>query len=303
MLSVIDSPTTLSTAHRNARAYRDVASWLDERETEGKATRTLDSDERISAALLNAYPEHELEDFTRDDMMAFFADVTPAQRNKYRSHVASFFKWCILTDRLSANPMDKVPAFRKPKRKVINVYSEAEVELLCSVDLKYRLLFDAGLRFTEARMMQGKHILFDLSDPEHPTGRVAVMRGKGGKGRLVTMTMRLTTAMADLFALEGINPDDYLWGTRPGGHRVRRREPACESVLREWHERSQKAAGVGYRNFHTTRHTCATFYLRRGVSMLAVSKMLGHEQIETTVNQYAHLTIDDFAAELAVLGV
>lgn len=302
-MTVVDSTTTLATAHRYARAYSDVASWLDERETEGKATRTLDSDERITAALLNAYPLHSLSDFTRDDLMAFFADVTPAQRNKYRSHIATFFRWCVLTDRLERNPMDRVPQFRKPRRKVINVYSDAEVELLCSIDRRYRLLFDTGLRFSEARALQGKHVMFDMRDPEHPTGKVAVMRGKGGKGRLVTMTMRCTTAMAEYVQLEGINPDDYLWETHPGGHRARRRDPIGESALRAWHAACQERAGVAYRNFHTTRHTCATWYLRRGVSMLAVSKMLGHERIETTISQYAHLTIEDFAAELAVLGV
>jgi len=280
-----------------------MASWIDERETEGKATRTLDSDERIIAALLNAYPGHELEDFTRDELMSFFADVTAPQRNKFRSHVNSFFRWCVLTDRIAANPMDKVPQFRKPKQKVINTYTDVEVELLCSLEPLYRILFDAGLRFTEARMLQGKHLLFDLSDPEHPTGKIAVMRGKGGKGRLISMTMRLTTAMAGYYTTEGINPDDYLWPTHPGGHRARRREPIGETALRAWHEKTQARAGIPYRNFHTTRHSCATWYLRRGVSMLAVSKMLGHESIKTTIDQYAHLTIEDFAAELAVLGV
>jgi len=209
-----------------------MASWIDERETEGKATRTLDSDERIIAALLNAYPDHELEDFTRDELMSFFADVTAPQRIKFRSHVNSFFRWCVLTDRIAANPMDKVPQFRKPKQKVINTYTDVEVELLCSLEPLYRILFDAGLRFTEARMLQGKHLLFDLSDPEHPTGKIAVMRGKGGKGRLISMTMRLTTAMAGYYTTEGINPDDYLWPTHPGGHRARRREPIGESALR-----------------------------------------------------------------------
>jgi len=297
------SLATQSTAHTSARAYRDVASWLDERETEGKAARTLDRDERVTAALLNRYPDHELADFTRDDLMAFFADVTGPQRPVVRSHIKQFFAWAILTDRLERNPMDRVPQFAKPKRKVINVYSDAEIELLCSFDRRYRLLFDTCLRFSEARGLQGKHILFDLSDPEHPTGKVTVMRGKGGKGRLISMTMRCTTAMAEFIQLEGIGPDDYLWETHPGGHRARRRDPIGESALRAWHTKTQKRAGVTYRNFHTTRHTCATWYLRRGVSMYAVSKMLGHEQIETTIGQYAHLTIEDFAAELAVLGV
>lgn len=310
-MSSVSLLLTRDTAHLRARSWGDAAAWIDERTTQGKAARTLDSDERIMAALVNAFPGHGLEDFTRDDLMRFFADVTPAQRNKYRSHVATFFRWCVLTDRLDANPMDKVPGFAKPKQKIISVYSDAEIELLCSLSPLYRLLFDTGVRFSEARALQAKHVILRMPELDVETGELltpeasvlTVFKGKGNKDRIIPLTKRLTQALSWWLTTDALRPNDHLWGTKPGGHTVRRRDPIGETALQAWHRNMQLEAGVPYRNFHTTRHTFATYYLRRGVSMLAVSKMLGHASIKTTMDLYAHLMVDDFAAELAALGV
>lgn len=297
-MSVLDSLTTQSTAHHSARAYPDAAAWLVERRTQDKAARTLDRDERVTAALLLAHPEHGLEDFTRDDLMAFFAKVTAPQRPVIRSHVNSFFKWAVFTDRLERNPMDKVPMFRKTRRKLKPEFTDVEVETLCAGKdgQLYRLLFDTGIRFNEARHLQVRHVDFAKR-------QVKVERGKGGKARVIPMTDRLTEVLGAWFKVDELSASDYLWGCRPGGGRLRRGALISESALRDWHQKRQAEADVPYRNFHATRHTMATYFLRRGISMAAVKDSLGHESIKTTMDLYSHLVVEDFAKELAALGL
>ena len=43
-------------------------------------------------------------------------------------------------------------------------------------------------------------------------------------------------------------------------------------------------------NFHSLRHTHATFLIEKGVSPKAVQERLGHENIETTLQTYVHNT-------------
>ena len=54
-------------------------------------------------------------------------------------------------------------------------------------------------------------------------------------------------------------------------------------------KRSAASAGVKKIRLHDLRHSHASYLIHRGVPILAVSKRLGHETIETTLRTYAHL--------------
>lgn len=52
-----------------------------------------------------------------------------------------------------------------------------------------------------------------------------------------------------------------------------------------------KKVGI-YSNLHELRHTFATFALQSGMDITTVSKMLGHQNVTTTLNTYSHLLPD-----------
>ena len=53
---------------------------------------------------------------------------------------------------------------------------------------------------------------------------------------------------------------------------------------------------------HWFRHSAATRWLRDGVSVEVVSRLLGHSSVTTTSAIYGHLTIEDARAELEKAG-
>ena len=61
--------------------------------------------------------------------------------------------------------------------------------------------------------------------------------------------------------------------------------------LRKSWQRAIAKAGIKYRKFHCLRHTYATRMILNGVSILTVSRLLGHSSIKTT-EIYAH-TLED----------
>ena len=63
------------------------------------------------------------------------------------------------------------------------------------------------------------------------------------------------------------------------------------SVRNVW-KRVLDKSGVGYRKVHTTRHTFASMMLSTNVPIFYVSKMLGHNSIQMTVDIYVHLLSD-----------
>ena len=56
-------------------------------------------------------------------------------------------------------------------------------------------------------------------------------------------------------------------------------------------------------NLHMLRHTAATDWIRSGVPIEVVSKLLTHRSVATTSATYVHLDVDDLRAELVRAGV
>ena len=57
---------------------------------------------------------------------------------------------------------------------------------------------------------------------------------------------------------------------------------------REW-AKTIDLAGVPRRTPHEARHTCASLLLGAGEPVLSVSRLLGHEDVSTTLSKYGHL--------------
>ncbi len=60
-------------------------------------------------------------------------------------------------------------------------------------------------------------------------------------------------------------------------------------------------AGVKRIRLHDLRHSCASLLISKGVSIVAVSRQLGHSNIEQTLNTYSHLMPDDQSKIIAEL--
>jgi site-specific recombinase XerD len=60
-------------------------------------------------------------------------------------------------------------------------------------------------------------------------------------------------------------------------------------------------AGVRYHKPHTTRHTFATIWRRRGLDIEEIQTLLGHASIRTTVDTYLHVDLSLIAEHMAAL--
>jgi integrase len=77
--------------------------------------------------------------------------------------------------------------------------------------------------------------------------------------------------------------EGYVFATRTGTALQAR------NVSRSYH-RALERAGIEHRRFHDLRHTFATLLLGKGVDVAVVSKALGHSNVSTTADVYAHWT-------------
>lgn len=285
-------------SHLRTAAGPDLVAFLRALELQGRADATIRNYEAAGAKLCLMYPEVPLVKITAAHLEAVMQTWPPRSRYARTTGLRSWMAWARRTRRIPANPFDEVLPTQKPRQKVVQVYSDAEIARLTGLPdpdgALMLLLLDAGLRKMEAARLQ-------VRDCDLVEGVIVVLEGKGGKDRLVPMTARLQRRLAHWFLVDGLAPTDHLWAGNHGGHGLRRDTPLTSSPWHYWYQHAVEAAGVRYRNPHTTRHTFATRWLRRGGRLETLSRAMGHASITTTADLYAHLDLTDVMRDLQLV--
>ncbi|MCR5663677.1 MAG: site-specific integrase [Oscillospiraceae bacterium] len=65
--------------------------------------------------------------------------------------------------------------------------------------------------------------------------------------------------------------------------------PMCPDSVTTWLNRFAKRHGLPHINPHKFRHTMASMLIYQRVDPVSVSKRLGHAQVSTTTDIYAHV--------------
>jgi integrase len=90
--------------------------------------------------------------------------------------------------------------------------------------------------------------------------------------------------------MEGKGSGDLLFSTDSGTSvRVR-------NMRRDWFDLAARVAGVEGLTPHELRHTAASLAVSAGANVLALQRMLGHEQPSTTLDVYSDLFDEDLDA-------
>ena len=183
--------------------------------------------------------------------------------------LSSFFGWMHREELILKNPMYKVetPKRRKQKKKA---FTAMECEIIrdhCETLREKALvevLFSTWCRVSEVEKM-------NIEDMEE--GHITVL-GKGKKERTVYLNSKAQLAI-----------QNYI-GDRQSGPLFISYDKPYERLMKSTMEKDirelGKRAGVSKSHPHKFRRTGATMALRSGMPIEKVSKLLGHESIETT---------------------
>jgi len=213
-----------------------------------------------------------------------------------RRFLSTFYAWLTKEEIILKNPMLKVDTVKcKPPKK--RAFSEMEIERIRAACKTKResalveLLLSTGLRIFEAAKLLRKDVL---------TEEINII-GKGEKPRTVYLNAKAQLALSAylqersdknpyLFPMSIFSPQHNCgWHSRgPQGLWYKNPKNVAEnghsdtSVLESIVRRIGKNANVEDVHPHRFRRTCATLALRRGMPLILVQQMLGHEQLSTT---------------------
>ena len=147
------------------------------------------------------------------------------------------------------------------------------------------LMVDAGLRQSEVRRLLIEHVAMG--------GRTIIVRqGKGAKDRVAALSPITVRALRTWIAVHPEpRPEAFLFTSRDG-------RPLTERHLVQICHRLSKRAGLHvHRRIHPhlLRHLAATSWLRNGMGLDEVRRLLGHTSLQTTL-RYSSLVSADVQA-------
>ncbi|MBL7729301.1 MAG: tyrosine-type recombinase/integrase [Dinghuibacter sp.] len=148
------------------------------------------------------------------------------------------------------------------------------------------LAYGCGLRVSEVTNIK-------LGDVDGGRRLLFIRRGKGKKDRVVSLSPALLVMLREYY--KQFRPERFLFEGLNKGERYSVR--SLEAVM----QRAKLRAGVRRAgNIHLLRHSFATHLLDKGTDVVLIQKLLGHNDIKTTL-RYLHVTHRDLHGVLSPL--
>jgi integrase/recombinase XerD len=279
--------------------------FLDSLRVQGAAAATLESRAAAVNQLLHFLVEAGVADvraITRETMRAY---QTWLQKKPYSPwtlinrivSVRVFFAFLEKTDAVLLNPCSvlimprtgaRLPRFVLTLKQVQRVLNAPDTQT--KLGLRDRALlemfYSTGLRCEEMTRLT-------VHDVDVKNGFARVIKGKGGKDRVVPMGQKAADYVAE-----------YLKHVRAEWSKEQRDERALwlSSIAPHGPMKSQaiavtvrnylRAGGIAEGRAHVWRHTCATHLVAGGANIAYVQRMLGHKSLSTT-QRYTRVAVPE----------
>lgn len=196
-----------------------------------------------------------------------------------RANLSAFFQWLTREDLILKNPCLNVPCI-KYTDKVRLPFSDVEIDKLraaCKTKKEraiIELLLSSGVRVSELTAL-------NISDIDFNAMTVHVRCGKGAKDR-TTYINDLTRTHLEAYLTERKEQGDILFYNKK---KQRLNAGGVRFLLHEL----EKRAGVDNVHPHRFRRTLASKLASRGMNIQDIQHLLGHTNINTTM-EYVHMS-------------
>lgn len=147
---------------------------------------------------------------------------------------------------------------------------------LSTPDLDLRLENACLLVMLHSGLRVGECVDLRLQDLDLPAKRLIIRAGKGQRDRLVYLSESACQAIQLSLQDTQRHPGDFVWLQKNG-------KPLSTEWLRQHLARIGTAVEIDHLYPHRLRHTCATRLLNAGMDIVQIQKLLGHENLNTTM--------------------
>ena len=262
---------------------------------------------------LKSYSPSTIRTYT-NEFVQFLQTIKEKPANEFTTaRIKDYMQYCAEKLKLSENTLhSKINALKfyyeqvlgrekffweipRPKKQEIlpKVISKERIaDLINSIEnLKHRtiimLTYACGLRVSEVVSLKVKHI-----DGQRKT--IFIEKAKGKKDRVVSISPNMLIMLREYY--KQYQPKYYLFeGQFENEH-------LSERSMQQVIQKAKRKAGIKQDgSMHMLRHSFATHLLDKGIDVVFIQKLLGHNSIKTTL-RYLHVTNKDLVHILSPLA-
>lgn len=277
--------TSLKTAHQD---------FIDNLKKRNRAQATVlaygkDIDQLVE--FLKELEQANIADITNDDIQAFLAKLlkdgyTPKSVSRKTNAIKTFFRFLQVNEYITDDPAVLIshPKFEaKPPR----ILSETEYRALrdtASGDSRtyavIELLLQTGIRIGELARLRLEDVKFGTGKKD---GELTICSFNRHECRTVPLNQKAQRALKTYLETRPKAPrSKHLFITRTGKSLMVRNIRA--TIMRYY-----DIAGIGNATVNALRHTFIAHHLKRGASLVLVSKISGHKRVSTTEKYLNHI--------------
>ena len=275
----ISEMCTALTVRASDRAIELVKNFLISKKVESRSELTI----KHYYYTLNDFAKSlqtEINDLTANDLRLYLheykkkKEISDRSLESIRVILSSFFKWMMDEEYITKNPMAKIAPIKyevKP-RKALDLFKVEELRKACKDARELcivEVLYSTACRVTELCNIK-------LSDVDFVKKEIHLF-GKGKKHRTAYINARAELAIKDYLEKRRHDSEYLLCNDRGGGQMHK------ENIEKMFRDFAKRLGLEGKLTPHVMRHTTATIAVKHGMNINEVQRMLGHENIATTM--------------------
>lgn len=228
-------------------------------------------------------------------------NLSPSTVDGIYRQLRHMFNEAVAREYIEKSPVIRITKPSPSNAEIDCLFTEEIEKVLAVMDIQlstyFSILAYAGLRAGEGLALKGKKIDFVnkkiyVTHSWSDKNGYAEPKTEAGK-RTVPMLPVLEKRLRQYFAQENIGDEDFLF---------RSPKPTENKPYMGFGRQLKKAlnlAGVRPVTVHSFRHSFISLMISNGASIVAASRIAGHQSIEITLRRYAHLVPQDLDNAIA----
>jgi site-specific recombinase XerD len=260
--------------------------FIDDLKSKDRSESTIIAYGKDIEQLIDYLKKEDLEDpdaVTIEDLEGFKAelekkDYTPKSISRKINSIRTFFKFLAAKKVISDNPSEKLshPKFETTPPRVLTEMeyralrdvSRSDVRLYSIVEL----LLQTGIRIGELTRLN----IDDIKETKDGKFKYLVIEEYGSHPeRKVPLNNSAVSAINEYLKIRPKSEDDTLYVTKTGN-------PLLVRNIRTSIDRAFEKAGIKDAKVNDLRNTFIAHHLANGVSLVTVSRLVGHKRLSTT---------------------